>query len=77
MSSLATNKKVYEMDEVKEMLGISRTNAYKFAREKQFPVIKLGRRYLVPKTAFDQWLSDNGNAADLAGVEPQGEREAE
>lgn len=41
---------------VAEVLGISRTKAYELARDKAFPTLKLGKRILVPKDRFLQWI---------------------
>ncbi|MGC2415897.1 MAG: helix-turn-helix domain-containing protein [Stellaceae bacterium] len=42
-------------------LGISRTLAYEAAAKGQIPTIRIGRRLLVPKQAFDRLVS--GDAA--------------
>ncbi|MCL1882848.1 MAG: helix-turn-helix domain-containing protein [Defluviitaleaceae bacterium] len=37
-------------------LGVSRPHAYKLIREPSFPVLELGRRKVIPKEAFYEWL---------------------
>lgn len=37
-------------------LGISRASAYLAARSGELPVIRVGRRLVVPRRAFDVWL---------------------
>ena len=54
------NTRVYTMAEVQAMLGISKSNTYNFARLNMFPVVRLGRRYLAPREAFDAWLNSVG-----------------
>ena len=54
-------KKVYEVEEIQEILGISRTKVYDYIREvyknqKPFIVIKIGNLYRIPKMPFDNWL---------------------
>ncbi|MCD7967512.1 MAG: helix-turn-helix domain-containing protein [Clostridiaceae bacterium] len=61
-----SEKKVYEVKEIQEMLGISRNGAYDFVKRaykdgKPFRVIKIGGNYRIPKISFDTWLErDNG-----------------
>lgn len=49
---------VYTVAEAGEMLGISRAFAYELVARGELPVIRLGRRCLVPKVAL---LSMVGN----------------
>lgn len=58
-------KRVYEVEDIQEILNIGRTKAYAFIQEvyvkqKPFKVIKIGNIYLIPKSSFDHWL-DEGN----------------
>ena len=50
--------------EVAERLAISRSLAYKLAREDRLPVpvIRLGRRVVVPRRALDRLLSNDDAA---------------
>ncbi len=49
-------RKVYTVQEVAEMLGISTSHAYGLAKQKMFPTLMLGKRLVVPKRKFDAWL---------------------
>nr|WP_288547797.1 helix-turn-helix domain-containing protein [uncultured Blautia sp.] len=56
--------KLYDIEDLQELLGIGRTRAYqlvKEAYEKQqpFKVIKLGKLYRIPKNPFDDWMEGN------------------
>lgn len=56
-------KRVYEVEDIQEILNIGRTKAYAFIQEvykKQVPfkVIKIGNIYRIPKTSFDHWLDE-------------------
>ena len=58
-------KRVYEVEDIQEILNIGRTKAYAFIQEvyvkqKPFKVIKIGNIYRIPKSSFDHWL-DEGN----------------
>jgi excisionase family DNA binding protein len=52
-SRLATDDRlVYSVTEAGELLGISRAFAYQLVTRGELPVIRLGRRWLVPKRAL-------------------------
>jgi excisionase family DNA binding protein len=51
----------YKIEEAGRLLGIGRNQAYEAARRGDFPVIKIGKRLLVPKQALDRML--RGEAA--------------
>ncbi|MDO4568712.1 MAG: helix-turn-helix domain-containing protein [Clostridia bacterium] len=44
------------MEEVKEILGISRRKAYELCNSNAFKVIRVGRALRVSKASFDYWL---------------------
>ena len=44
------------IDEVTSVLGLGRTAAYEAARRGDIPSRRLGRRVIVPVTAFLDWL---------------------
>lgn len=57
-----TVKKVYEVEEIQNILGISRSAAYELIRETYkmqhpFKVLKIGNLYRAPKVPFDNWLN--------------------
>lgn len=43
-----------------KLLGISRNLAYELARQGALPVIRLGKRLVVPKLALEKLLSGEG-----------------
>lgn len=45
-------------DEVAQVLGISRANAYNLMHSKGFPVLQVGKRLIVPKHNFLAWLEE-------------------
>ena len=55
------NKLVLTVPEAGELLGVSRAHAYLMVKMGQIPIIKLGRRIVVPKVALEKML---------AGAEP-------
>jgi len=44
------------VDEVAQLLGISRSSAYQAVHSGEIPSLRIGRRYLVPKQALDEML---------------------
>jgi excisionase family DNA binding protein len=46
----------YNIEEAGRRLGIGRNQAYEAAKRGDFPIIKIGKRLLVPKAAFDRLL---------------------
>lgn len=55
--------KTLTVEAAAEQLGISRGLAYELARRGEIPVLRLGRRLVVPRAAFDTWLADAGATA--------------
>lgn len=54
-------KKVYTVNEIREILGLSKTKAYEFVKiahktKDPFPVIKIGNTYRIQKEKFDEWF---------------------
>jgi excisionase family DNA binding protein len=49
---------VYTVEEAGKLLNLSRPTAYRMAREGRLPVISLGRKLLVPKSALEKMLSE-------------------
>ena len=65
---MPTNKPLtYSVTEVAAMLGISRASAYQAANNGQIPVVRIGRRFVVPRAAFDQFLQHPQAGAAAAG----------
>jgi excisionase family DNA binding protein len=44
--------------EAAALLGISRNLAYEMAKQGQLPVVRFGKRLLVPKVALEKMLSE-------------------
>jgi excisionase family DNA binding protein len=49
-------KRTYTVPEIAELLGIGRTSAYNFVKEKHFKVVKIGNSIRISKKSFDEWL---------------------
>ena len=46
------------VSEVGAVMGISRPLAYQLANRADFPVIRVGRRKIIPVEGFKRWLSE-------------------
>lgn len=44
---------------VAQILGISSASSYELMHEKDFPVLKIGSRMVVPKEKFIAWVEQN------------------
>ena len=53
-------KKVLTVVEAAKELGISKGSAYEAARSGQIPTIRIGRRLIVPRAAFERMLEQAG-----------------
>ena len=43
-------------EDVAQVLGISRANAYTLMHSKDFPTIFIGKRMIVPRDKFIEWM---------------------
>lgn len=53
-------KRVYTVEEIANMLRISRTAAYELVKKAEFAVIRSGGWIRVPRASFDAWLDGRG-----------------
>lgn len=53
------------VSDIAEFLGINSTKAYELFNRSDFPSMKLGQRWIVPKRAFSNWLDQQ---TDQEGV---------
>jgi excisionase family DNA binding protein len=50
----------FEVSELAALLGVNLVRAYSLTRTEGFPSLRIGRRILVPKRAFEEWLNRAG-----------------
>lgn len=63
--SLKEEKRVYTVEEIIDILGVSKTTAYNLVNSGAFRCVKVGGHYRISKKSFDKWLDDiDENAAD-------------
>ena len=52
-------KRVYTVEEIQDILGISKTSAYNLVKSNAFHCVKVGGHYRVSKKSFDAWLDNS------------------
>ncbi len=52
-------KRVYTVDEIQDILSISRTTAYQLIKSKVFHSVRVGGQHRISKKSFDKWLDSN------------------
>jgi len=53
----ATTPSFYTVEDIQRLLGIGRNSAYKLVRRKDFPVIYVGNRIIIPTDLFQNWVN--------------------
>ena len=66
---MANNRSVMSVTEAAELLGISRALAYELERSQRLPVVRLGRRLVVPRKALVFWLEQSCGLAGTGALE--------
>lgn len=46
----------YTVKDLQEILQVSRPVVYNLLKQREFRVIKIGEKYLIPCVTFDNWL---------------------
>ena len=50
---------VYSIEDLTKVLKISKGMAYQLARSENFPIIRIGKRILVPAEGLKEWVLQN------------------
>ena len=58
-----TQCRTCSVEEAAKILGISRNTAYAAVQSGQLPIVKIGRRFLVPRAALERMLEGAAPAA--------------
>lgn len=51
-----SEKRCYTVQELQEILGVSRPSIYELLKKKEFRWILVGGKYRISKKSFDEWL---------------------
>lgn len=57
-------RRTYTIEETAKVLGLGRTSAYEAVRRGEIPVLRVGRRLLVPRAALERLLAEPGGQGD-------------
>ena len=49
------------VDDLCDLLRVSRPTAYSLVHKDGFPVIRVGRRFLIPRAGLERWLAGRTN----------------
>lgn len=52
----APGKRTYTVEEIQDILGISRTTAYNLVKTQKFHSVRVGGHIRISKKSFDEWL---------------------
>ena len=55
-------KRVYTVDEIQDILGVSKTTTYQLIKSKVFHSVRVGGQYRISKKSFDNWLDNLDNS---------------
>ncbi|MCM3161020.1 helix-turn-helix domain-containing protein [Metabacillus litoralis] len=62
MDANILNKEVLSVEDIQKYLGVSRNSAYNLVKSGELYTVKVGRRWIISKNVFLNWL--NGNATN-------------
>lgn len=62
---VAPARVTYTVDEVADMLGVSRGSAYAAVRAGVVPGERIGRRWVVPHARFHSWLGESSTSGEV------------
>ena len=51
-----SGKRTYSIEEIQQILDISRSTAYSLIKRKLFKSVKVGKQIRISKKSFDEWL---------------------
>ena len=46
------------VEDVAKVLRLSKQNAYSLCHSGKFPCVKIGKRMIIPKPAFEKWMNN-------------------
>lgn len=52
-----SEKRVYTVNEIQDILGIGRTTAYALVKRNVFHSIRVGQKILISRKSFEEWLN--------------------
>lgn len=55
----STNKVAYTISDLYDLLPLGKNSIYKLVNEKDFPKLKIGKKYIIPIKGFEDWLKSH------------------
>lgn len=59
-TEVTSERQVYTVEDIANILGIGRTSAYALVKEGHFRVVRIGNAIRISKKSFDKWLDTIG-----------------
>ena len=56
MQSITNEKICYDIRDLYELLPLGKNQIYSLVKSKGFPSIQVGKKFLIPKKSFENWL---------------------
>lgn len=50
---------IYNTKDIQRILKIGKNNVYELFKLPNFPVVRIGKKYLIPKKEFEEWISNS------------------
>lgn len=60
------DRQILYLDEVAELLRISKTKAYQLSRSGEIPSFKVGQRWLFNRNELEKWMREGGTRHEVA-----------
>lgn len=60
-----TEKRIYTVKEIQEILGISRPTAYDLLKQNLFNSVVVGGKHIISKKSFDKWLDSTADDSEI------------
>lgn len=57
------DKLTVTVEEMAEIVGVSRPTAYDLIHKEGFPTVRIGRRIVIPLDSLKRWLEEQARAA--------------
>lgn len=54
-------KRVFTVEEVRNILNIGRNSVYKLVKQPSFPKILIGKKILIPINEFESWIKEQSH----------------
>ena len=58
-NQVSFDKRTYTVDEIQDILGISKPSAYNLVKQGFFRSVRIGGSIRISKKSFDEWLDQN------------------